>query len=418
MYHGMKLRKLGRKSQHRLAMFMNMSNSLIEHERIETTLPKAKELRRVVEKLITKGKDGTLSQRRLAFSYLRSDTAVKKLFGDLATRFKDRSGGYTRILKVASPRHGDAATVAVIEFVDYVLPSQKTAEDKKKEKAEGKKQAKAAKAAKPKLEKSAKQKIGKTSRVDAKASIKIVCARDNFAAIFFVLLGTISVSCRASNPDSQIMAPRERQGFYRWLITEMHEDIYQTPVQDAKSIKDVLTWVNVLDQGGSIEGVYHGMILTPKYRALERGRASLAAIRFFAEQLAMLKLEQSTPDENTKKLTQEYGQRLLNMPLYTLKRELGERMFTKITKLKGNQEKLADWFANLTVYLAGKNVPFGMEQRNRADINFHKQWAMNNNLGLLQWETLNRMHRILNYYGKAPTPAAPGKSTATPVGGK
>lgn len=148
MYHGAGYRKLGKKTTHRLAMFANAANSLIEHERIETTLPKAKELRRVVERLITKGKKGSLHDRRNAFSFLRSDDGVRKLFDNLAPRFKDRKGGYTRILKLPETRLGDGASVAILEFVDYVLPPQKSNEDVKKERTAAKAQAKEAKKAK------------------------------------------------------------------------------------------------------------------------------------------------------------------------------------------------------------------------------------------------------------------------------
>ena len=117
MKHGIKQRKLNRKSQHRLAMFANMSAALIKHEQIVTTLPKAKELRPIVEKLITLGKKGGLSNRRLAMSRLRDETQLKKLFDTLAPRYKERNGGYIRILK-AGFRYGDAAPMAVIELVD------------------------------------------------------------------------------------------------------------------------------------------------------------------------------------------------------------------------------------------------------------------------------------------------------------
>ncbi len=148
MYHGVGYRKLGKKTTHRLAMFANAANSLIQHERIETTLPKAKELRRVVERLITKGKSGREHDRRNVFSFLRSKDAVEKLFGTLAPRFKDRQGGYTRVLKLAETRRGDAADMAVLEFVDYVLPAEKTKDEKKKAKAEQKAKAKEAAKAK------------------------------------------------------------------------------------------------------------------------------------------------------------------------------------------------------------------------------------------------------------------------------
>ncbi len=117
MRHGLSGRKLGVTSSHRLAMFRNMAVALIKHEQITTTLPKAKELRPVAEKLITLGKRGDLHAKRQAFNQLRDETIVTKLFGTLAERYKTRSGGYTRVLK-AGMRHGDAADMAVIEFVN------------------------------------------------------------------------------------------------------------------------------------------------------------------------------------------------------------------------------------------------------------------------------------------------------------
>ena len=117
MRHGVAGRKLGVTSSHRLAMFRNMAVALIKHEQITTTLPKAKELRPVVEKLITLGKRGDLHARRLAFAQLRDDKIVSKLFDTVADRYKARQGGYTRVLR-AGMRHGDAADMAVIELVD------------------------------------------------------------------------------------------------------------------------------------------------------------------------------------------------------------------------------------------------------------------------------------------------------------
>jgi len=117
MRHGKVHRKLGKKPAHRKAMFANMSAALIKHEQITTTLPKAKELRPVVEKLITLGKKGGLHARRQAISEIRDVAMVKKLFEVLAPRYSERKGGYTRIMK-AGFRYGDSAPVAVIEFVD------------------------------------------------------------------------------------------------------------------------------------------------------------------------------------------------------------------------------------------------------------------------------------------------------------
>jgi len=117
MRHGIAGRKLGVTSTHRLAMFRNMAHALIKHEQITTTLPKAKELRPVTEKLITLGKKGGLANRRLAYAELRDDVVVAKLFSTLAERYRGRAGGYTRVLK-AGVRYGDAADMAVIELVD------------------------------------------------------------------------------------------------------------------------------------------------------------------------------------------------------------------------------------------------------------------------------------------------------------
>lgn len=117
MRHGHGLRKLNRTSEHRLAMLRNMMNSLIEHEVIKTTVPKAKELRRVVEPMITLAKEPTLANRRLAFDRLRSRDSVTKLFNDLGPRFKTRPGGYTRILKMGF-RVGDNAPMALVELLD------------------------------------------------------------------------------------------------------------------------------------------------------------------------------------------------------------------------------------------------------------------------------------------------------------
>ena len=117
MRHGMSGRKLNRTSSHRKAMFANMAAALIKHEQIKTTLPKAKDLRRVVDRLITLGKRGNLHARRQALSVLRDTKITGKLFDELAERYKERPGGYTRVLK-AGFRYGDMAPMAVIELVD------------------------------------------------------------------------------------------------------------------------------------------------------------------------------------------------------------------------------------------------------------------------------------------------------------
>ena len=137
MRHGNGLRKLGRTSSHRLAMLRNMTVSLLRHEEIRTTLPKAKELRRVVEPMITLGKKASLANRRLAFDRLRDRDIVEKLFDDLGPRYAKRNGGYLRILKMGF-RNGDNAPMALVTLMDRSeeTPAQeKKAEEKKPAKA-------------------------------------------------------------------------------------------------------------------------------------------------------------------------------------------------------------------------------------------------------------------------------------------
>ncbi len=135
MRHGKSGRKLNRTSSHRKAMFANMAASLIVHEQITTTLPKAKELKPIVDRLVSLGKRGDLHARRLAIARIRDEDAVNKLFATLAPRYGDRPGGYTRVLK-AGFRFGDSAPMAVIELVDRD-PEAKGAADKARFEAEG-----------------------------------------------------------------------------------------------------------------------------------------------------------------------------------------------------------------------------------------------------------------------------------------
>ncbi|MEM6663074.1 MAG: 50S ribosomal protein L17 [Pseudomonadota bacterium] len=134
MRHARGYRRLNRTHEHRKAMFANMACSLIEHEQIKTTLPKAKELRRIADKLITLAKRGDLHSRRLVASQIKQDPAVKKLFDTLGERYKDRAGGYTRVLK-AGFRYGDMAPMAIIELVDRD-PEAKGAADRARLEAE------------------------------------------------------------------------------------------------------------------------------------------------------------------------------------------------------------------------------------------------------------------------------------------
>src|SRR5205085_11714866 len=137
MRHGMVNRKLGRTSSHRLAMFRNQLASLIDKERIITTLPKAKELKPQIERLITLGRNDSVHNRRNAARQIQDDTLVAKLFDTLGPRFSDRPGGYTRIVKLG-PRRGDAAEMAILEFVGYELATEEKKTPAKKAKGKAK----------------------------------------------------------------------------------------------------------------------------------------------------------------------------------------------------------------------------------------------------------------------------------------
>ena len=163
MRHQKAGRKLGRETSHRLAMFRNMVTSLLEHERIETTEQKAKEVKRLADKMVTLGKRGDLHARRQAMQIIRTETVGKKLFDEIAPRFKDRAGGYTRIIKIGR-RLGDNALVVVLELV-VKKAKEPEKKDKEKKPAKAKKPAKEKAAAeKPWKEKFKKEKEKKTEK--------------------------------------------------------------------------------------------------------------------------------------------------------------------------------------------------------------------------------------------------------------
>ena len=179
MRHRVAHRKLGRTSEHRLALLRNMAASLITHERIRTTVAKAKELRPFVEKLVTLGKQDSLHARRRALSVLSSKTVVRRLFSDVSPRFSERPGGYTRILKLG-PRKGDGAPMAFIEFVDYEfkrgeapVPAAKSKKkDEPAEPVEEKVDEPAETEAKPAKKKAAKKKTTAAKKTTKKKSTK------------------------------------------------------------------------------------------------------------------------------------------------------------------------------------------------------------------------------------------------------
>jgi len=159
MRHAKRGRKLGRTTSHRLALFRNQIHSLVEHGRIVTTLPKAKELRRVAERVVTRGKTNSVPARRWVARWIPDRTMVKKVFDDLGPRFADRPGGYTRIVKLG-PRRGDGAEMAVIEWVDYEKPAEAAPPPKSKVKSKAKAKAKSTGSTKAAAKGKAKAKAG------------------------------------------------------------------------------------------------------------------------------------------------------------------------------------------------------------------------------------------------------------------
>lgn len=176
MRHQKSGRKLNRTSSHRSAMFRNMAVSLFRHEQIRTTLPKAKELRRVAEPLITMGKNPSLANRRLAFSRLRDREIVGKLFDDIGVRFKDRPGGYLRVLKVGY-RTGDAAPMAIVQLVERKSVATETEEKPVKKKTKAKKAAPKKAEAPAKEEKKEAKKATKKKTAAKKAASKKTAAK-------------------------------------------------------------------------------------------------------------------------------------------------------------------------------------------------------------------------------------------------
>lgn len=149
MRHQLAHRRLSRTTSHRVALFRNMLSALVNRDRIETTLAKAKELRPMADKLVTLAKDGSLAARRYAFTLLRDDMALKKLFSSLVDRYRDRKGGYTRIYKLGN-RHGDCAPMAILEYLTAEIKKAAAGTKEEKETKKTKKTAKAPKTAKTK----------------------------------------------------------------------------------------------------------------------------------------------------------------------------------------------------------------------------------------------------------------------------
>lgn len=206
------------------------------------------------------------------------------------------------------------------------------------------------------------------------------------------------VNKTAEPSSAKMLSPSEKMAFHRWLVLEMQEQIYARPVTDVKAAS---AWANVLSQRASIEGVYHGIILSTEYVALEKGKASdIKALRFFGNEMAMLDFPAAAEsDPKVLNASARYVKDSLGWPIFTLKREMGERILREADKRKADPEKLAAWYAGVAARWAKQDINFGLPQRNNKDEVFHFNWAKENTLGMIQWELLNKAHRILNQLG-------------------
>jgi hypothetical protein len=193
-----------------------------------------------------------------------------------------------------------------------------------------------------------------------------------------------SINSNTIEPSVRVITPKEKAQFNNWIVREMYEQIYAK-----KATVSLFSWANVLNQGGSLEGVYHGMILSTEYTNREQGKANVAAVRFFAEEVALLKNGSAG----------KIAEKAMNYPLFSLKRQLGELILTEVVAKKEDRIALANFYGTIAARWAAKGVDFGLKERNNADEEFHKDWARKNSLGMIQWELLNRVHRIFNQYG-------------------
>lgn len=234
--------------------------------------------------------------------------------------------------------------------------------------------------------------------------------------IFLVLFPAFCKSEIGKKPaeGTSISTPKEKLAFFEWLLREIYQQV--SPGRPV-SRGELNSWLNVVSQGASIEGVYHGIILSKEYGMLEKGTASLAAVRFFSEDMAFISLPdgKTVKDPEYKKLSQSYAKQFSMASIYTLKREMGESILHQMEVRKDDREKLSKWFADVAIRWNSQNVSFGLQQRNDSDWEFHHKWAKENKFGLVQWELLNRAHRILNFHGNLIAISAP-PAPATPRG--
>ena len=194
----------------------------------------------------------------------------------------------------------------------------------------------------------------------------------------------------------EILTPNEQRRLNRAFIKEIYEHVYARSLVDARQFNE---WMNVLTQGASIEGVYRGLTLSDQYRALERGVVSKGARLFFAAEAAYLK-KRIDPKLRQDQLEAEIAKASEKASLFTLKRVLGEKVLEAVELNKSDRAAMAQLYSDLVMRWFIVDVDFGVHQRNSRDRDFHLDWARKNSRGRIQWELLNRLHRVMNHLGK------------------
>ena len=212
-------------------------------------------------------------------------------------------------------------------------------------------------------------------------------------------LPSASLSPSPTPTELELISDASRRGKEN---SEIFKEIYQvTYIKQPKDRSEFGNWVDTLNQGASLEGVYHGLIQSEDYRQLEvqSKSASPEALRIFSEEFSILGAELS-PDSDIRALQEKNIQRYVGVSLFTLKKNLGEEALKVIASKNEYPEKLSLWYSKWVVRLADRNIDFGIDLRNKKDEEFHFKWALENKTDRLSWEVLNRLHRILNEANK------------------
>lgn len=204
-----------------------------------------------------------------------------------------------------------------------------------------------------------------------------------------------------------VTTPKERRQIRKQFLSEIYQHVFARKFRDREAF---IRWMNVLEQGASVEGVYRGLVLSREYAQMERGRTTPEALELFASEMALLALyrdnkgvEYIQSDQGKRKreeLKRALQARFESRSLFTLKRILGEEVLEYMDILKENRQTLSKWYADTTVRWNSQGVDFGLKQRNSKDGEYHQQWALGNSIGRIQWEVLNRLHRMMNGLGR------------------